>query len=390
MSNLYRFVTGIILLASMSVSLANAKSLDQYLKQKIASIKLDSAPLTQDEYESSSPGWIDGTELRLGADNDNDNKRSVALRLKLSNASRIEVEENILKLQNQAHLLERQQNLNLQLETVYLQLLELISQHEYLIHLQKQSSLVATEIKYYRQLAQTSDFNPDDLLQSELNQAQLQSLIDLHEKDIADLKQSLNFYTEVPSLALTSEQMLALVTRYQDETSIEVEQAQLQLQLLQHKLKHEKSREGFALNAVQLETEYADDSDDVFSIRFDVQIPFSGPGFNSAQKQRDITQAKYRMQRSLRKTTLNTARILKSLKQNHERIYAHEQLAKRIQTRIKKTSNASLILKLKEQHLNQLKKILDTRQSTRQQYIEFLAQSGLLARKPDSNWLLLQ
>lgn len=390
MLNFYRVVIGPILLAVISVSPASEKSLDQYLKQKIASIKLDSAYLTQNDYFATKPGWIDATEVRLGAENDDDNKHSIALRLNLSNASRIDVEEDILKLQKQAQHLDQQNNLNQELETVYSQMLELISQHESLNHLEKQSSLVETEIKYYRQLAQTSDFNPNDLLESELNLTQLQSLIDLQKREILDFKNAIGFKSDVPQLALTSEQMLALVTRYQQETNIEIEQAQLALQLMQHRLKHEKASEGLALNAVQLESESADGKDDVLSVRFDVQIPFSGPRFNSAQKQQDITQAKYRMQRSLRQSTVKTAQLLQKLKQNNDRIFTFEQLANQLQTRIKNTTNASLILKLKKQHLNQLKKVLQVRQDTRQFYIEFLANSGLLAKKPDSNWLLLQ
>ena len=390
MLKFYLIIVVVSTLLALPASQASEQSLDNFLKQKIALIKLHSSPLDQNEFANTRPGWIDGTEVRLGADNDEDNKRSIALRVKLGSASRIEVERDIVKLQKQARHLDQQKTLSQELETVYRQMLELISRSELLSHLQKQSRLVETEIKYYRQLAQTSDFNPEDLLESELNLTQLHSLIDLQKRDISGLKQSINFHAEVPSLALSTEQMLALVTRYQQETGIEVEQARLHLQLQQQQLNHEKTSSGFALNAVQLESEYADDGDSVLSVRFDVQIPFAGPSLKHIQQQQGITEASYKMQQSLRQATLGTARIVQKLKHNNDRIFTYQQLANQLQTRIKNTTSAALILKLKKLHLNQLERVLQVRQTSRQHYIEFLALSGLLAKKPDSNWLLLQ
>lgn len=390
MLKFYRTIVVASALVAVPASQASEQNLDNFLKQKIASIKRHSSPLDENEFAGTKPGWIDGTEVRLSADNDDDNKRSIALRVKLGSASRIDVERDILKLQKQARHLDRQNDLNQELETVYRQMLELISRAELLSLQQRQSRLVETEIKYYRQLAQTSDFNPEDLLESELRLTQLHSLIDLQKRDISGLKQSINFNAEVPNLALNAEQMLALVTRYQQETSIEVEQARLQLQLQQQQLKHEKTSSGLALNAVQLESEYADDRDSVLSVRFDVQIPFAGPSFNRIQKQQDITEASYKMQQSLRQATLRTAQIVQKLNHNNDRIFTYQQLANQLQTRIKNTTSAALILKLKKQHLNQLERVLQVRQTARQYYIEFLALSGLLAKKPDSNWLLLQ
>ena len=69
-------------------------------------------------------------------------------------------------------------------------------------------------------------------------------------------------------------------------------------------------------------------------------------------------------------------------------ILASERLAKNIDKRIRSATNARLILKLRQQHLQRLKNIMLIRQDMRTLYIELLAHYSLLGRQLDTNWLL--
>jgi hypothetical protein len=99
-------------------------------------------------------GWIDGTELRLSADNDDDSKRSIALRVKLKSAPQRSVEQDILQLMRQQHELSRQQVLNSRLQTAYSQLFQLIAEQEQLEHLQQLLWLLNEQLSFLQLLFQ--------------------------------------------------------------------------------------------------------------------------------------------------------------------------------------------------------------------------------------------
>mgnify|MGYP001052819952 CR=1 FL=1 len=392
-----RSLIGLALLVFGTGSLADvadAEELRYYIQQFIdeqESVFQTAEPMatsTDEGFLNDMRGWIDGTELRLSADNDDDSKRSIALRVKLKSAPQRSVEQDILQLMRQQHELSRQQVLNSRLQTAYSQLFQLIAEQEQLEHLQLESALQSSAITYYREQVQSSDFHPENLLDSELEHEQLRFQIELQVRRINALAKSINFHATVPSLGLTEAMMLELVSRLDSQTSIEVERAQLDLLLQQKKLRHEQSSQQFALTAVQLSQDYIQEKDSVTGIRVDLQIPFSGPAYNSSVRQQDVSEATYRLHQLNQSETLKASQLVRKMEQKQVAILASERLAKNIDKRIRSATNARLILKLRQQHLQQLKNIMLIRQDMRTLYIELLAHYSLLGRQLDTNWLL--
>lgn len=383
-------ILGIMLITNLSIAEANESALNIYLKQRVETTLQTTSDDTSSSTESQAPNWIDGTELRVGLENDDDNKRSIALRVKLKNSTRLNAESDLIDIGLQSQKSSRQRNHNQAIEVIYSEVLQLINQHEALTLAEQQSALAATEIKYFRQLAQTSDFNPENLLDSELNQAQIQMVIELQKQEIAALKDSMGYTADIPKWSLSADKMNSVSVQIKSEPSLELVQAQLDLKQEQKKLNFEKVNQHFALNAVQLASEHAQNKDNVLSVRFDIQIPFSGPSYNHTQKQQGITQAMYEVQQILQQDRKKSAQLRLQMKQINTRLTSYEKLSKNLEKRISKTTNASLILKLKKEHLNLMEKVQQIRQDSRQTYIEILAAHGMFSKQPQTNWLLAQ
>ena len=383
-------ILGIMLITNLSIAEANESALNIYLKQRVETTLQTTSDDTSSSTESQAPNWIDGTELRVGLENDDDNKRSIALRVKLKNSTRLNAESDLIDIGLQSQKSSRQRNHNQAIEVIYSEVLQLINQHEALTLAEQQSALAATEIKYFRQLAQTSDFNPENLLDSELNQAQIQTVIELQKQEIAALKDSMGYTADIPKWSLSADKMNSVSVQIKSEPSLELVQAQLDLKQEQKKLNFEKVNQHFALNAVQLASEHAQNKDNVLSVRFDIQIPFSGPSYNHTQKQQGITQAMYEVQQILQQDRKKSAQLRLQMKQINTRLTSYEKLSKNLEKRISKTTNASLILKLKKEHLNLMEKVQQIHQDSRQTYIEILAAHGMFSKQPQTNWLLAQ
>ena len=383
-------ILGIMLITNLSIAEANESALNIYLKQRVETTLQTTSDDTSSSTESQAPNWIDGTELRVGLENDDDNKRSIALRVKLKNSTRLNAESDLIDIGLQSQKSSRQRNHNQAIEVIYSEVLQLINQHEALTLAEQQSALAATEIKYFRQLAQTSDFNPENLLDSELNQAQIQMVIELQKQEIAALKDSMGYTADIPKWSLSADKMNSVSVQIKSEPSLELVQAQLDLKQEQKKLNFEKVNQHFALNAVQLASEHAQNKDNVLSVRFDIQIPFSGPSYNHTQKQQGITQAMYEVQQILQQDRKKSAQLRLQMKQINTRLTSYEKLSKNLEKRISKTTNASLILKLKKEHLNLMEKVQQIHQDSRQTYIEILAAHGMFSKQPQTNWLLAQ
>jgi hypothetical protein len=323
--------------------------------------------------------WIESSEIRLTTDNDDDRKSSLALNLKIKNWSELSMQQQLFQLLEQRQQLDQQEILNDHLQSSYIQLLELNSKLEELAQLKQRSRLFASAIKYQQQLVQSSDFSPDELLQIELMQ-----------RNIDELEKSIEFNAPQPFLQITPQQMIATAENYLQHGGGEVEQAQLELQLAKLKLKQQQASAGFALNALQLKSDFSENEDAVLAVRFDIQIPFSGPDFNSRLKHQEINQATMRLHQRRQQTSLKSNQILAKMYLNKKALVSTEQLINDIESRIKKTTSVKLILKLKKQHLSSFKQILEIRYQLRLNYINFLSQQGLLAKHNEHNWLSAQ
>ena len=389
----YRWLSVLALVCFTSSGYANNEDLRQYFQQIIdeqqsalqSDLIMSSA---NDGFVENVRGWVDGTELRLSAENDDDNKRSIALRVKLKNAPRHSIEQDILQLTQEQRQLDHQQALNDRLQRAYSELLDLIAEQEQLDHLQVVSSMHAAAIKYYRNLVLSNDFHPENLLENELEHEQHRFQIELQVRQINALTKALKFDAKLPQLTLTEKMMLDVVAQYSDRTPLEVEHAQLDLMLQQKKLKHEQSGEKFALTAVQLSQEFNHNKDTVTGIQVDLRIPFARPAFNSGVRQQDVSEVTYRLHRLQQSAALKAAQLVQKMEQSQISILAFERLAKSIDSRIKKATDSRLIIKLRQQHLAQLKSIMRERQSFRKLYIELLAHYSVLGRELDTNWLI--
>ena len=394
MNKMNRSLSGLALLVFSSSAVADAEQLRQYIQQFVDEQELvlqtnqTMATSTEEGFLHDVRGWVDATELRLSAENDDDSRRSIALRVKLKSAPQRSVEQDMLHLMRQQHELNRQQVLNSRLQTVYTQLLELIAEQEQLEHLQLESALHASAITYYREQVQSSDFHPENLLDSELEHEQIRFQIELQVRRIDALAKSINFQTKVPRLSLTEEMMLELVNPLSDQTSFEVERAQLDLILQQKKLRHEQSSEQFALTALQLSQEFAHDKDSVTGVRVDLQIPFAGPAYSSSVRYQEVAEATYRLHQLNQKETLKGTQLLRKMEQKQVAILASERLTKNIKKRIRNATNVRLILKLREQNLQHVKNIMLLRQDMRTLYIDLLAHYSMFGRQLDTNWLI--
>ena len=383
-------ILGIVLMTCLSITEAKENDLNLYLKQRVDSLLQTSSDFIQATENNPASNWIDGTELRVGLENDDDNKRSIALRVKLKNSSRISAENDLIDLNLQLQNLNRRRNQNQVIKEIYTDVLRLINLKESLALYEQQSALATTEIKYFRQLAQTSEFNPENLLDSELNQAQIQTTIELQKQEISDLKSAIDYTADIPLWSLSADKMKSISLQIKSEPSLEFEQAQMDLKQQQKKLNYEKVNQQFALNAVQLASEHAQNKDNVMSVRFDIQIPFSGPSYKHTQKQQDITQAVFEMQQVLQLDRKKSAQLMLQMNQMNSRLSSYEKLSRNLEKRIANTTNASLILKLKKEHLKFLEKVQQLRKNSRETYVEILAAHGMFSKQPQTNWLLAQ
>jgi len=331
--------------------------------------------------------WVESSEIRLTADDDEKRNRSIALNLKIRNFSELDIQQQMFQLLEKRQYLDVNKQLNNHLRLAYLQLLDLNLKLELLEHLKKQSRFSATEIKFQRELVQSTNFKPENLLDSELDHEQIQFQIETQQSSILKLQKSMDFSAQQAFLNLAAEQMIDFAEIHSLQNSNAVQQSQLELQLAKLKLKQQQASEGFALNSFQLKSDFSDNQDNVLTVRFDVQIPFAGPNFSHRLKQQEITRASLQLQQRQQQFALQATQILEEMEQSSSTLKATKKMAGQIKFRLLKTSNVRLILKLKKQHFSRLRKIIEIRHNIRLNYIDLLAKSGLLAEQANKNWL---
>ena len=392
---MFRLNSIVVLCTALAIQPALANSnpqqaqLDLYVTQTAQSYlqKLPSEAFFKAEKSTFLNQWVESSEIRVSAENDDDRSRSLALNLKIKNASELKVQQQLFDLVEASEQLEQQKTFNAHLHTTYQQLVELNNKLEQSAHLQSLLQLSGVEIKYQRGLVQSNDFDAENLLDSELNQEQVQQEIEFVSQQINDLKESLNFDTQQSFIDLEASQIIARIKSHSLKHGIEVKQAKMDLELAQLKLKQQQSNEGVALNAVQLSSDFGSGKDTVLGVRFDIQIPFAGPNYDNQLKHQGIAKATKRLHQRKKLAQLKAEQSLLKIQQYNNALNSNQKQARTIEQRLLKTTDVHLILKLKTQHLKRLGKSIDIRHNLQTSYIDFLAQRGLLASSEDNNWL---
>ena len=380
----------LIMLAQVTQGFADDEGIRLYLWQVIddhnQSLSAELIQISLDRAPDTMSSWLEGSELRLGTDNDDNAKQSVALRLKIKGSSQLDIEQEIAQLNWRRRDLDILESLNQKLEFAYLQVLALVAEKEQLRHLQSEMVLLESAIKFYREQVQSNDFRPENLLESELDHDQIAQEIELQLRRIKSFRKAMNYTRDIPELMLSEAFMLKLGSQITERQSIEVERAHMELILRQKKLQHTQAGSGFGLTAVQLQSEFQDNQDAVMAIRFDFQIPFGGSSSN-ASAHSSVSQAAVRLHRLVQQESLIVSQLQQQMTHQHDVILNAERFVESIRIRIDTASNADIILKLRKQYLMQEKNIMRARQNMRKAYIELLAVHALLAKRTNTNWL---
>ncbi len=386
--------TGVFMLGSMNPVYATEESITRYVNQVIENYDVSGlSPATPDSsgrLMDRMGNWVDSSELRLTGDSDADQKRSVALHLSLKNATQLEVEQNLIQLQVQKQLLERQKMLSQVLQNAYLQLLELVTQEEIISHLERQKELVSIELDYYRGQVESTDFQPDNLLGSELDLDQIDALLSLHRQQVSALRQYMRFDADVELSGLSVQEMLSQVNAWMSYKPVNLKLAQLELLQTKFDLKSEQSRHDLVLSAIQFKTDFAQDEKPIWGVRLDVQLPFSGTSMKETVTQQNINTLTFEINHLHQQKVFDGTQWAQKLQRNLLQLSAAEKQVAEMDLRLQSTSSSGLILRLRKQRLRQQEKIMQITQDSREDYINFLAQFSLLALPTDNNWLYPQ
>ena len=244
-------IAGFALLFGPLAPRADSK-LDRYLlmAEQIAS---ELVPLHLGASSVGTSGWLEEAEFRYSGSDQDD--QSYALRVRPKFGAQRSAERNIFQLQAAQHGLSFELVLNDEVKYRYLNLIELTAFHLEVDYLNEQANLSEDAAKIYRSLAQTKEFDFEDLQEAELDYQHFSQQRSLHANRLNRLLRQLELANQGQSSILLDQWFervasvpelydIAALNMQESETStpgLLVREEHLNLQLAQENLRLERS-----------------------------------------------------------------------------------------------------------------------------------------------------
>ena len=350
--------------------------------------------------------WVDDSEIRIKAGNlssvdsfTDENNQSYSFRVKLKNSKQRRAERDLLILEsrksdaknNIIHLAE--------LRKRYALILKILGQKQRIDTLSNQLKLAKLEVRTFKKLVTTSNFDPSRIQQSDLLVSRLTAQVSLNNKSLyrslavlgvpAENTQKAHQVLNRHQWLITINEMVNVV---EDLVNLPFNNPSLQQLSLATKISKKQSKLADAqlLTGVKLvEVEY-DQDNDLFGATVGVRIPLGKNSYNSLRRNNGYKNAQRAWERKLSslKSDLADKKIL--LHQYHDAYKLEKQLQASVDRRLKrvmKTNRPELILSLKKEYIKHQSREQEMYLKMVDVYLDLISISGHILKQPLRNWL---
>jgi hypothetical protein len=401
----------LILISTPSLVFATAlPAINNYLVA--AQAELDTVNATRKHIPDLNgvSSWVDEAQIRISNDdqyqvnNDrNVNSQSYGLRIKPKAYGQRDAEQKILRLRASQEDAQYTEALNTELSRRYAQILELISQQNQTRFLLESDTLLNKQVQLNRNLANSTEFNEENLLDVEMAFEQTNDLVELNLHRLQDLQSQLNLPVDSKEAIIDSKNTLDWLVSVPQMHDImaktiapqhvpDVIKSQLELEQAKAERQHKKSTQQLGINLLRFQLDDSDNVDRDIKLGFmvGVNIPLGTENFQTTETHHDIYDARFKLHDSTYTTTqsLNEKRV--KMKWLKEEWNVTEKQLDRLNTRLQKDYakiNPQLALALQIEHAKKFKELLDIHQEALTIYLNYLSLSGQLTSLPLRNWL---
>lgn len=400
----YKFVLVLLLAVCSQADAVEPSAIERFLLTALADI--DSSPDNPDTPNGLS-SWVEETQVRVNLrssftdDDDNQaNTNSYSIRVKPKGWGQRDAELKILELQAHQQEAHYQQAVHRAFLQRYQIVLALIAQQHETLRLLSAQALAEKETKLHRIQFNTSEFNPEALLDAEivLRQANnatqfalqrlnaLQKQLQLPQDSATSLQQK-----DLLSWLASPDDLLNNLPKNADDLAPSIQEAQLNLDLARAEHLRVKTREQVGVNLVGLH--FQDHAQDKLGVLLGVNIPLGSENFNTTTQRYKVLDAQAaliektaNLEQSLKEKLAKMAALTDQWHLAQTQIKDMEMLASRLQNDSAQTK-PQLALKVDKELLKLRSDLSKLHQQILDVYIDYLATNGQLAAMPLRNWL---
>lgn len=363
-----------------------ASSINDFLREAAAETAVGSLPA------ADRPGglnrWLEEAQLRVSDDPD---KHSVGLRVQPKMPSQISAENSILGLRRQQRELSQESDLNDRLMLRYTQWLDLIEQSGRVGALDRARALADAKVSYHRSLAQTDDFQPDALLEAELDLAQFQEQDRMQREHLAALRATVDIDPSPDALVPIDEMLNVLALAPEAASGIDKREGSLALELAKEQARNERAQQGLALDLVQVAVDTDTRSNrDTVGLLVGVRLPLGGDNYNSVRRAYDLIEATSELERRIaseQRSVASRRELIGWQKTEADAIGGTLAALDERLERNRQSGDVAVLLTLQEQQMKARERLAEARQRALRYYLDYLHVTGQLAQQPLRNWL---
>ena len=350
--------------------------------------------------------WVDDSEIRIKAGNlssvdsfTDENNQSYSFRVKLKNSKQRRAERDLLILESRKSDAENNIIHLAELRKRYALILKILGQKQRIDTLSNQLKLAKLEVRTFKKLVTTSNFDPSRIQQSDLLVSRLTAQVSLNNKSLyrslavlgvpAENTQKVHQILNRHQWLITINEMVNVV---EDLVNLPFNNPSLQQLSLATKISKKQSKLADAqlLTGVKLvEVEY-DQDNDLFGATVGVRIPLGKNSYNSLRRNNGYKNAQRAWEHKLSslKSDLADKKIL--LLQYHDAYKLEKQLQASVDRRLKrvmKTNRPELILSLKKEYIKHQGREQEMYLKMVDVYLDLISISGHILKQPLRNWL---
>ena len=341
---------------------------------------------------SGLDAWINKSEINWGnSDLDDFEDQKLSYEIQLKNREQINTEQAILDLGRVKAQLKRSSYLDKKLQYRYASFIDLLEQEKQQQLLQQKHALVNSDLNHWKLKINSDTFRADKLQQADLSLDQVWGEMLENGGTLERLRNDPANIVVGNTLSihqmLKIEQQILKSGEYQQH-NLRIQKAEMDIQLANNEQQRHEAQQKLSLGSFKLEY---DNKDDDFGVSVGIKMPVTKNSFDSLQEK----QAVYYANLDAKNTRFEIEDQLREkqnlLYQLQHQWLSSQQVLQKMNTRIKRLStstNIDLLLDLKAQRLDVLKRQNRVSVQALRQYISFLNTAGMLSAKPYRNWLL--